>query len=200
MNQSSITSSTASDARHTSVTQAEPRATSGKPTKESRNDDGRHVGVPPSESTKGQPLSEEIFRDRLEECRRVAKALYEQSPNWLIFFREILGVDGVVARLFPDSTARRQFEQSPHAVEIMAMLQALRQQAGSEAHPSEPLRMITVRLPASVHEFIRAQAAAHGMSMNQYCISRLVQWDQSSERVSTTRELTSRLRRKPRPK
>ncbi|GIW92033.1 MAG: hypothetical protein KatS3mg110_0074 [Pirellulaceae bacterium] len=157
---------------------------------------GSPIGSAARPGSSAAPLQE-----RLEECRRVAKILYDQSPHWLVFFREILGVDGVVARLFPSGQERQAFEQSEHAAEIRAMLHQLRSAADDETHPSEPLRMITVRLPASVHEFVRAQARAHGMSMNQYCISRLLQWGQVGEKPrGSERDTSEPARKKPRPK
>ena len=38
---------------------------------------------------------------RRAEVRRVASELFRQNPDWVTFFREILGVDGIVRRLFP---------------------------------------------------------------------------------------------------
>jgi hypothetical protein len=40
----------------------------------------------------------------------------------------------------------------------------------------EPTRVITVRLPKSLHEFLQVEAHEKCTSMNQLCISKLVQW------------------------
>jgi len=142
-------------------------------------------------------------QERFEECLRIANALYQQDPHWLTFFREIFGVDGVIGKLFPDAESRATFERSPEAAQVHQMLHQLRARAGAEEHFQEPLRMITVRLPASVHEFVRAQARAHGMSMNQYCIMKLLQITETagSAAPSIQRSSTAAQRAaKPKPK
>ena len=48
-----------------------------------------------------QELHETTVEDRRQEAYRVAEALYRQDPDWVTFFREILGIGGVVRRLFP---------------------------------------------------------------------------------------------------
>ncbi|MCA9125325.1 MAG: hypothetical protein KDB11_34360, partial [Planctomycetales bacterium] len=44
--------------------------------------------------TPGQPITK-----RQEVCR-VASELFRQSPDWVTFFREVLGVEGVARRIF----------------------------------------------------------------------------------------------------
>jgi hypothetical protein len=41
--------------------------------------------------------------------------------------------------------------------------------------PREPTRVITVRLPKSLHESLRAEAHDRRTSMNKLCISKLLQ-------------------------
>ena len=43
-----------------------------------------------------------VLADRKQEAYRIALALYQQNPDWVTFFREILGIGGVVRRLFPE--------------------------------------------------------------------------------------------------
>ncbi len=50
--------------------------------------------------------------ERRLEAYRVALALYRQDPDWVTFFREILGIGGVVRRLFRDREAMVEFEKS----------------------------------------------------------------------------------------
>ena len=40
----------------------------------------------------------------------------------------------------------------------------------------EPTRVITVRLPKSLHEALRVEAHEHQTSMNKLCISKLLQF------------------------
>ena len=39
--------------------------------------------------------------DRKQEAYRVALALYNQNPDWVTYFREILGIGGVAGVCFP---------------------------------------------------------------------------------------------------
>ena len=41
---------------------------------------------------------------------------------------------------------------------------------------AEPTKVITVRMPKSLHEALRAEAHEHQTSMNKLCISKLLQF------------------------
>ncbi len=114
--------------------------------------------------------------DKQLEAHRVAEELYKQRPDWLIFFREILGVGGAISRLFPSVEERAAFEQTPEYDDIQRMLADLRNQSllQVEMDDKEPTRVITVRLPKSMHEALRAEAYSRQISMNKLCIAKLV--------------------------
>lgn len=135
-----------------------------------------------------------VMADRKQEAFRVALALYQQAPDWVTFFREILGIGGVVRRLFPDDKSLLEFENSEEHAEIQAMLARLRQQS-DRGNVGEPTRVITVRLPQSLHEALQAQAHLHQTSMNKLCISKLLQVI-DDEYTGQTR---NRLEKKPQP-
>jgi len=67
------------------------------------------------------------------------------------------------------------FEKTDEYSEIQQMLAKLRERTGSGADGKEPTRVITVRLPKSLHESLRAEAHDRKTSMNQLCISKLLQ-------------------------
>ena len=102
--------------------------------------------------------------------------LYSESPDWVTFYREILGLHGLVRQHFPDKQALAQFEQTDSYAAIQQMLTKLRERTRSQSDPEEPTRVITVRLPKSVHEALRVEAHEHCTSMNKLCISKLVQF------------------------
>lgn len=113
--------------------------------------------------------------DETNEVLRVAKALYEQDPDWVTFFREILGTDGVVRKLFPTPEDLASFERTEANAAIQEMLAKLRKKSLLiEDKGVEPVRVITVRLPKSLHESLRAEAHDRKTSMNQLCISKLI--------------------------
>ena len=45
--------------------------------------------------------------ERKQTAQRIAAEMFQQQPDWITFFREVLGVDGLVRRLFanPDELA-----------------------------------------------------------------------------------------------
>ena len=104
-----------------------------------------------------------------------ARQLFESEPDWVTFFREILGVDGVVRRQFTRLEDLTAFEKSPEFDQIQKWLVKLREQKNATDTESEPTRVITVRLRKSMHEYLRTEAHDLRTSMNKLCISKLLQ-------------------------
>jgi predicted HicB family RNase H-like nuclease len=113
--------------------------------------------------------------DRRVTAQRIAAEMFQQQPDWITFFREVLGVDGLVRRLFASPEELAAFEKTEEYAEINLMLAKLRERSGAGADGKEPTRVITVRLPKSLHESLRAEAHDRKTSMNQLCISKLLQ-------------------------
>ena len=113
--------------------------------------------------------------ERYQPILQAARQLFESEPDWVTFFREILGVDGVIRRQFTRLEDLTAFEKSPEYEQIQKWLVKLREQKNATDTESEPTRVITVRLPASLHESLRAEAHDRNTSMNQLCISKLLQ-------------------------
>ncbi|MGL4514704.1 MAG: hypothetical protein ACRCT8_16575 [Lacipirellulaceae bacterium] len=105
----------------------------------------------------------------------VADRMYRQDPDWVTFFREVLGIEGVVRRTLPSFDDLTEFEKSGEYAEIQKMLVRLRENKASADTESEPTRVITVRLPKSMHEYLRTEAHDLRTSMNKLCISKLLQ-------------------------
>lgn len=114
------------------------------------------------------------FEHRCHAAYRKALEIGEAQPDWLTFFREVLGVDGIVRRLFPDPEMQLQFEQTVEYAAINEMLGRLRQKSHHKRRRLEPTKIVTVRLPKSVHQSLQAEALARGTSMNQLCLSKLL--------------------------
>ena len=104
-----------------------------------------------------------------------ARQLFESEPDWVTFFREILGVDGIVRRQFTRLEDLTAFEKSQEFEQIQKWLVKLREQKNATDTESEPTRVITVRLPKSMHEYLRTEAHDLRTSMNKLCISKLLQ-------------------------
>ena len=115
-----------------------------------------------------------IHANGLSLARRVAVDLHRKRPDWLSFHRALFGVDGEIMRLFPTAAEREAFMQTKEHAEIEALEEDLRRQRiPTEADP-EPTRIITVRLPRSVHEALREEASSRNISINKLCIAKLV--------------------------
>jgi predicted HicB family RNase H-like nuclease len=113
--------------------------------------------------------------EKYQQILQSARTLYEQEPDWVTFFREVLGVDGFIRQSFPTLEELTSFEKSPEYEQIQKWLVKLREQRTASDADSEPTRVITVRLPKSMHEYLRTEAHDLRTSMNKLCISKLLQ-------------------------
>jgi predicted HicB family RNase H-like nuclease len=128
---------------------------------------------------------------------QVAYELYRQDPDWVTFYREILGLDGLVRQTYQRPEALARFERSETYAEILGLLTRLRERPLEDEDVLEPVRVVTVRVPRSVHEALREEAHERRTSMNQLCISKLVQFIEKDLIPNETWRLRSRRRRKP---
>jgi predicted HicB family RNase H-like nuclease len=119
---------------------------------------------------------EEDMTEQVQHVHRVAQELFEKATDWVTFFREVLGVNGVIRQQFKTTDEMADFEQTEAYMQIQHMLARLRAKNGDQADSGkEPTRVITVRLPQSLHESLRAEAHDRHTSMNKLCISKLLQ-------------------------
>lgn len=118
--------------------------------------------------------SSATMQERAERAYRMALDLYRQRPSWITFFREILGVEGAVNRLFDHRDELREFEGTDEYQRIQQMLTQLRDSDNAPEENREATRVITVRLPSSLHESLRAEARDRNTSMNKLCIAKLL--------------------------
>lgn len=112
----------------------------------------------------------------------VAERLHAMNPEWVVFFREVLGVDGIVRRTFSDPEALLRFECSPQYARIREMLDGLRVRQQQRPDDRETQRVVTVRMPRSLHETLRAEAEQMRVSINTLCISKLMKLIDRQER------------------
>jgi len=115
-------------------------------------------------------------REKGQDALRFAMELYQQTPDWITFFRELLGVDGEINKLFTTREELEEFKKTEEYSEIQQMVARLRVASSESKDDSkEPTRVITVRMPQSLHESLRAEAHDRQTSMNKLCISKLLQ-------------------------
>jgi len=118
-----------------------------------------------------------------------ARELYEEGLDWRAFNREVLGANGLVRQMLPDEEYEA-FENTPEFAKIHELMSKLREKSEKKKE-SEPVRVITVRLPQSVHETLRAEAHGFNTSMNQLCIAKLVRMIDEEE-VKTKKSAKSK--------
>jgi len=118
----------------------------------------------------------QIEADCCDEIYRAAQKLYSNNPSWVKFFREILGLGGIVRQKYPTQEMLADFERTETYTAILQLLAKLRHRRATRPGHQEPTRVITVRLPKSLHEALRVEAHEHRTSMNQLCISKLLQF------------------------
>ncbi|MEO9590617.1 hypothetical protein [Rhodopirellula bahusiensis] len=132
--------------------------------------------TPTTGSFKLSPFDPDMpYEDRPDMVLKLAAEVFAQTGSWVVFYREIMGCDGVVWKLFPDAAQRRHFESSPEFAELLEIMTSIRSQDNSKTSLHEPERMITVRLPRSMHSTAVNEAAELGLSINSYCLTKLLQ-------------------------
>jgi predicted HicB family RNase H-like nuclease len=119
-------------------------------------------------------VQDPVREERYQRAQEIAADKFRDGPDWVTFYREVLGQDGIVDQLFPGER-RGQFEKTVEFAQIQQMLAKLREKNRGQKLPDEATRVITVRLPKSLHESLRHEAHHHKTSMNKLCISKLLQ-------------------------
>ncbi len=132
--------------------------------------------------------------DREYVVQEAADRLFETSrDDWVRFYREVFGLRGVIRRYYPTVEEIREFETTDTYRQLQQMLKKLREYKPPklteeekeqkeraakppEKKPSEPTRVITVRIPRSMHDALKVEAHEYNTSMNKLCISKLLQF------------------------
>jgi len=115
------------------------------------------------------------FEQRCRQAFDVANDLFTNAPTWVCFYRELMGGNGLLHTLFDSNKDFGAFLRTDQHHQIQSMLTALRSRDLPENDPNDPQRMITVRLPKSLHEAMCEEAGRLNISVNRLCISRMLQ-------------------------
>ncbi len=114
----------------------------------------------------------EGFTQRCQLVLAKAQEIRAHQSDWVVFFREMLGVNGFARSVFDNPDEYLQFEQSRTYAEIQKIISEMRGE--QPAKKVEETKVITVRLPESLHESLKAEAQEHHTSMNKLCITKLL--------------------------
>jgi len=123
----------------------------------------------------GTPDDAATLDGRVVQVYQRACDAFSRNPDWVTFFRVILGEKGLIRRAFGQGLELATFQRTAEYAEIQKMLAKLRERSKYPENEDEPTRVITVRLPRSLHEALKAEAHERKTNMNQLCISKLVQ-------------------------
>lgn len=113
--------------------------------------------------------------DRIQRVCQVADEKFRYGADWVTFYREVLGRHGLVEQLFPRTEQKVNFQQTAAFAEIQQMLARLRERDRAPRQPRERTRVLTIRMPYSLHEALRHEAHERKTSLNKLCISKLLQ-------------------------
>jgi predicted HicB family RNase H-like nuclease len=117
-----------------------------------------------------------ISTELTQEVRQIAHSIYSQRPDWVTFYRDVLGLNGAVRRCFPSKDMLAEFEKTEAYDDIQTMLHDLRKSGHTPANAEDPTEVITVRLPRSMHAMLREEAHEHRTSINKLCITKLLKF------------------------
>lgn len=117
-------------------------------------------------------IASQLTRDNLIQ---IAVEIYDARPTWVTFFREVLGVDGLVRQVYDTPQSLAEYERTAEFRELHLMVAKLRENDDHQPGRFEPTRVITVRLPKSLHEALKAEAHNRHLSLNQLCIAKTLQ-------------------------
>ena len=112
--------------------------------------------------------------DKHEEIKHAIESLFATKPDWVTFYREVMGLHGLVRRAYPTMEAMAEFEETETYDEVHRMVTELRKQVPPENLAAEETKVVTIRIPQSLHEALRIEAFEHHTSMNKLCISKLL--------------------------
>lgn len=121
------------------------------------------------------PSDDLTDQEKAIEILKMAGDAFASNGNWVVFYRDMLGVNGVARRAFNTEAKFEQFQKTPQFAELQEMVAALRSQDTSKGDAVEPEKMITIRLPESLHQVLTAEAESMNLSINKLCISKLLQ-------------------------
>ncbi len=105
-----------------------------------------------------------------------AKRLYAEESDWAKFVYRLLGKEGVVRSTFTEPEELAAFQQTEEYAEIQRMVARLRSENGDGSTARKECKVITVRLPESMLEYLKDEANLVGTSVNRLCITKLLQF------------------------
>lgn len=101
-----------------------------------------------------------------------AIGVFKDKPNWAKLFRDVFGPEGIVNEECQTVSDLSSFESSLEFRQVQEMIAQLR---CNKKESDEPTRVITIRIPETLHICLREESHRYRTSMNQLAISKLLQ-------------------------
>lgn len=106
------------------------------------------------------------------EALAFAEAASKTATTWIEFSNALFGVGAKLGELFSTEAEREAFSQTEEYRRIMAILREKLRSDNAEPSNGKASALL-LRLPRSMHEGLKAEAEAEGVSVNQLCMAKL---------------------------
>ena len=103
----------------------------------------------------------------------VAEELFQQRPDWIIFFREIFGIQGALLTQLKTPKERREFEVTDEYARIQQMLTELKEAAVDQSQKKEPIKVLPIRVSKQLHLALKQESHDFWTSVNKLVIEKL---------------------------
>src|SRR4051794_218540 len=120
--------------------------------------------------------SADTFERRAARLLEIARVAFNGASDWMQFSNAVYGIGGPFSQLFPAQEEREAFERTDEGRQVEQMMSKL--QGGDDDGPlpdvpAEGQARVVLRMPRSMFEALKAEAAAEGVSINMLCVAKL---------------------------
>lgn len=117
-------------------------------------------------------MSGKTIATRAAKLLAFAKRKAKATKEWTELHNAVYGIGGKLVELFPTQRDRIAFMRTDEARQVNNLIDEL-QARSAKPRGARKNGTLIVRLPASIHEALAAEADAEGTSMNQLCLAKL---------------------------
>lgn len=118
-------------------------------------------------------LDQERLTRLCAEIEERAADLLLKGIDWAEFFRVVLGRNGLAAKTFQTPEEFDWFTETESYARLHEMWAALRRTQEGKKAVGEPLVVMTIRVPKSLHESLIDEAHRLHTSVNKLCVAKL---------------------------
>lgn len=112
-------------------------------------------------------MAKKSARNPFQEALKLAQSVHKNATSWNQLYNSVFGPGGAASTLFRTAEDRAKFIESPEHAEIWKLIESL-QKPETEAGGA-----LNIRLPRSLHQALKDESEAEGVSINQLCVAKL---------------------------